>query len=90
MATRWKHERTYQLFLMHAHNMWSNWFSALEEAACQLGLTVASRSFLNPSYDGSVDTSYYVCAPQLERIGGIQAVERRAQELHEQMMGYVE
>ena len=86
MATRWKHEGTETLVLMHAHNVWSIWNDCLLTAAADLGLPVAVRHFPNCSNDGSWDTEYYTLAPALDRAGGEDALLDAAHELHNTTM----
>ena len=60
--TRWKREETQTLILMHRHNVWSNWYSLMLEAAERLNIPVGKRLFANCSGDGSTDCEYYVPA----------------------------
>lgn len=75
--TRWKKAPTTVLILMHEHNRWSNWYSELEYAALCLGLLVGRATYAN-HYDGSTDRVWYVSTAQLERVGGLSAVEALA------------
>lgn len=76
--TKWKTQPTTVLILMHAHNRWSRWYSQLEYAAESLGLLVGRSVYAN-HYDGSTDRVWYVSTAQLERVGGLRAVEALAQ-----------
>lgn len=80
---RWKRENTTTLILMHSHNLWSNYYNALLEAAEELDLPVGRVGYPNCSGDGSWDEEWYTSAPALERVGGMNALQDRAWEIQD-------
>lgn len=80
---RWKREEVTPLRVMHAHNQPSEWHYAVLQAAEELGLLVGYSRYPNGSGDGSTDELWYVCGPQLDRLGGVRVLHERADALHE-------